>query len=193
MQMKWNSPSGRRVIVSIRFLKIAAVAVIAVILCYAGYRRGLFLPGWIDWQASSDSCGDYALELAYRRVEVSYLDNEIWSSPDAVLVQDAFFEDIDRDGSDELLLLCWKTGRYGTHRPFWIEEDERTWSQHLFVYECADGEVRAKWMSSYMGVEAAAIRPQDGRLAITDRNGEVSIWTWGSWGFAREDFSKEEH
>lgn len=187
MQMKWNSLRGRRAIVLTRILNITAVFVIAVVLCYVGYVRGFFFPRWIDWQECSVFSDDYALELSYRCAGVSYLGSEIWSSPDSIKVQDAFFEDIDRDGSDELLLLCWKIGRYGTHKPFWVEEDERTWSQHLFVYECMDGEVHAKWMSSYMGVDAAAIEPQDGKLAITDRNGEVSIWAWGSWGFAKVD------
>ena len=35
-------------------------------------------------------------------------------------VQDSLYADIDRDGQDEKIVLLWKKGRFGKHRPFWI-------------------------------------------------------------------------
>ena len=80
---------------------------------------------------------------------------KIWSSPEDILVQDAMICDIDGDGAVEILLLCWKIGRFGASRPFWVEQDEKSWSQHLFVYEYGTDGVTPQWMSSYMGTDVA--------------------------------------
>ena len=76
----------------------------------------------------------------------------LWESPKEVKIQQALWADVDNDGKEELVLLCWKKGRYGKSRPFWVERDEKKWSQHLFVYEYDQGVIRSKWMSSYLGI-----------------------------------------
>ena len=106
-------------------------------------------------------------------------------------MQDVLSCDIDNDGMDELLLLCWKKGRYGEHKPFWVEEDEKNWSQHLFVYEYMEEEIRPKWMSSYIGQDVMEMAAREGappgiHLLLTSPEGEVSSWFWDSWGFTKE-------
>lgn len=107
-------------------------------------------------------------------------------------VQQALWADVDNDGKEELVLLCWKKGRYGKSRPFWVERDEKKWSQHLFVYEYDQGVIRSKWMSSYLGmdVESVAVNGEKAplsRLYLTDREGKVSCWRWDFWGFTKEE------
>lgn len=172
-----------------------ALAAVSAVL-YALWSRGAFLPGWVRWEEGVflDAAGEYEIRLERRKVRVSFAGEEVWVSPEGVKVQQALSADIDNDGQEELVLLCWKRGRYGVHRPFWVEKDERTWSQHLFVYEYEGSLIRPKWMSSYMGVDAAGLcwngkEPPWGSLLITDSRGEVSSWRWDSWGFAREDIS----
>ena len=113
------------------------------------------LPRWIDWKSGMglDASGQYEISLMRRTVKVVYDNSVIWTTPQDVKVQDAMFCDIDGDGTDELVLLCWKIGRFGTSKPFWVEEDEKTWSQHIFVYTCNGETVKPKWMSSYIGVD----------------------------------------
>lgn len=174
---------------------MALVAAGAVL--YALWSRGVFLPGWIQWhdREISDDSGTYEITLAQKRVAVRQGGREIWASPEGVKVQDVLSCDIDGDQAQELVVLCWKIGRYGKHRPFWVEKDEKKWSQHLFVYEYMDGEIRPKWMSSYMGVDVAELAEAAGkglrecRLLLTDPKGEASCWRWDSWGFAREELS----
>lgn len=171
---------------------IAAVGIAAVL--YVLWRQGCFLPGWIEWKETEtfDSRNEYEIVLRHKSADIRYQDEKIWASPDGVKVQGALFCDIDGDSSDELILLCWKRGRYGKYRPFWVEKDETEWSQHIFVYECQEKEVKPKWMSSYIGQEVDAVSAGKGtdslyRLLLTDRNGIISSWKWDFWGFTKED------
>lgn len=163
------------------------------VLCLL-WNSGAFLPGWIRWDAGEywDLSGNYKAESGHRTVSVFYQGRNIWNSPKGVKVQKALVCDIDRDQQDELVLLCWKKGRYGKDKPFWVEDDEKGWSQHLFVYEYVGDEVRVKWMSSYIGQDVADIRTDDlvssvRRLWLLGTDGEMSSFIWDSWGFVKED------
>ncbi len=170
-----------------------ASALIGAVL-YVLWRGGCFLPGWIIWEESriTDASGGYDISLKDKTASAAYGGVCIWSSPDGVKVQQILSCDMDHDGGDELLLLCWKRGRFGKYKPFWITEDERNWSQHIFVYEYTEDGIRPKWMSSYIGQDVAQMafcsgKASSGRLFLTDPEGEISCWCWDSWGFARED------
>lgn len=171
---------------------IAAAAAGIFGILYILYQKGIILPRWISWESRtvSDSGGNYEIILEDRVVRVRRSGIEIWSSPEGVKVQDVLSCDIDNDGGDELVVLCWKRGRYGKYRPIWVEEDEKNWSQHIFVYEYAEGEIRPKWMSSYIGQDVAAMsdngkKAPDCRLLLTEPDGKVNCWMWDSWGFSR--------
>lgn len=139
-----------------------------------------------------DSTGEYEIVVSDRSLQIRYEDGLIWTSPEGVKIQDALVCDIDHDREEELVLLCWKIGRYGAHRPFWVDEDEKKWSQHLFVYEFYKGEIRPKWMSSYIGPDVAGISENGKeapfcRLLLTDLYGTVNSFRWDGWGFTKED------
>lgn len=166
----------------------------AAVILFLLWNSGAFLPRWISWENSAgyDASGKYRLILSKKSVSVAYEDNVIWTSPDAVKVQKALSCDADNDGQDELVLLCWKRGRFGKARPIWVEKDERKWSQHIFVYEYTPDEVKPKWMSSFIGQDVADVASNQksapySRLWLTDLEGSVSSWVWDSWGFAKED------
>lgn len=173
-------------------ITIALVCAGAVL--YLLWNSGAFLPGWIRWDAGEcwDTSGNYKIELSHRAVSVSFQGRNIWNSPEGVKVQKALSCDIDQDQEDELVLLCWKKGRYGKDRPFWVDSDEKGWSQHLFVYEYGEDEVRPKWMSSYIGLDAADIRADNlvspaHHLWLLGTDGKMSSFVWDSWGFVKED------
>lgn len=172
---------------------IAAVLCAGAIL-YILWHSGFFLPHWIIWDEYSFGTedGQYGISLAQKEVRVRYDGVLVWSSPSDVKVQAAMSQDIDADGREELLLLCWKHGRYGSHKPFWVEKDERRWSQHLFVYAYGEGEIRPKWMSSYIGQNISRMSVQAAesgkcRLWLTEPDGGETCWSWDSWGFVKEE------
>lgn len=171
---------------------IAAVFTAAVL--YVLWNNGCFLPQWAKWQSGSfyDKSEEYGILLDHRAVEITYHDEVIWNSPKGVKVQEAISCDIDHDQEDELILLCWKRGRYGKYRPFWVDRDEQKWSQHIFVYEYEKEEIRPKWMSSYIGVDVVSMSIRSrtdlrNSLLLTDTMGNVSSWAWDFWGFSKED------
>lgn len=180
--------------VIIKILLVVFVLASAVTTLFLLWNNGAFLPRWICWENSAgyDASGKYQLLLSKKSVIVTYEDSVIWTSPDGVKVQKALFCDVDNDGQDELVLLCWKKGRFGKVKPIWVEQDERNWSQHIFVYECTKDKVKPKWMSSYIGQDVADLAANQksapySRLWLTDLEGTVSSWAWDSWGFTKED------
>lgn len=187
---------------------MTALAVVCACLGFIWIRWSdtYVLPQWIEWKSrtSSDASGQYEIILKRKAVKIIYDSSVIWASSKDIKVQDAMSCDIDGDGVDELVLLCWKVGRFGRSKPFWVEEDEQTWSQHIFVYSYDGDGVKPKWMSSYIGVDVVAIsaKDRDGvqtggtvsntdgrrqRLLLTEPDGRVSSWVWDSWGFTKED------
>lgn len=202
---------------AILFLVLLAVSVPSAAV-YALWNAGAFLPHWIQWDSAAfqDETGKYQIVLEGRTVRVTRSDNHtcqdsntwqdkpagsngsqkdsalVWSSPKGVLVQKVLSADIDNDRREELVLLCWRKSRYGKSHPFWVEKDEKKWSQHLYVYEYGQGEIRPQWMSSYLGKDLTDITvyhraDSQNRLLFTDLDGEASCWRWDSWGFTLED------
>lgn len=178
----------------IKLLVIAMAFICAGAIVLWLWRKGTFLPRWIAWEHGTlqEASGAYEIILARKKVSVRYGDAVIWTSPDGVKVQKALSCDIDHDGQDELILLCWKKGHYGDVKPIWVEEDEQEWVQHIFVYEYVQEDIEAKWMSSYIGRDISDITAKKSDvngsiLCLTDTGGEVTIWAWDSWGFTLVD------
>lgn len=153
-------------------------------------RSGPALPAWISWETGQISCKPEAGEpeqivLKRRTVTVFDRGEAVWQSDREIRVQDVLWGDIDHDGANELMLLCWKQGRYGDSRPFWVTEDEKTWSQHIYLYDWTDGEIRPIWMASDIGMDVVRWSfDETARLVLTDRSGAQSAWDWISWGLS---------
>ena len=164
-------------------------AVLAVgIVCLL--QMGHLLPLWISWEHREILCTEEAapetILLRNRSVSVRQAGKEIWRTQKDVKVQDVLWEDIDHDSEPELMLLCWKRGRYGESRPFWVTEDEKTWSQHIYLYDWKDGTFVPIWMASDIGREVICWSyDQRERLQLTDRDGETTAWDWVTWGLSR--------
>ena len=168
-----------------------AAALLAAIAVFCAWKSGFFLPRWIDWNTAQIRCeakdGEPAqIVLAGRTVRVLKGEDLVWQSDRTLRVQDVLWCDIDHDGEQELLLLCWKRGRYGDSRPFWVTQDEKSWSQHIYIYDWTEDGIRPIWMASDIGLEAAQWRfDAVQRLVITDTQGGQSAWDWITWGLRR--------
>ena len=145
------------------------------------------LPNWIQWNereiCHEEKNGSLEILLTDRSVSVISGTTAVWTSDEDVQIQDILWCDIDRDDMSELLLLCWKQGRYGNSRPFWIGEDDASWSQHIYIYDWTENEMRPIWMASDIGVDAVSwYFDEELRLVITDMDGMETAWDWVSWG-----------
>lgn len=180
----------------LKIIIIIMAFISAALILLLLWNSGAFLPRWIRWENSTgwDASGEYQLLLSHQSVSVMHGESAIWTSPEGVKVQKMLSCDADNDGQDELVLLCWKKGRYGKAKPIWVEKDEWKWSQHIFVYEYTPDKIKPKWMSSYIGQDVLDIASNQksapyNRLWLTDLEGEVGSWVWDSWGFTKEDSS----
>lgn len=177
-------------------LGIAAGACLLVVAAFVLLlRNGSLLPAWISWetvqlQGRPETGEPEEITLERRTVTVFDQGEAVWQSDREIRVQDVLWGDIDHDGAKELMLLCWKRGRYGDSRPFWVKEDEKSWSQHIYLYDWTDGEIRPIWMASDIGMDAVSWSfDESSRLVITDRNGTQSAWDWLSWGLSKLELS----
>lgn len=155
------------------------------------YLNGAFLPRWIRWNEAdlsftAPASQTLSVTLKGKRVSIRNSGGEVlYTSPRSWSVSDLLLYDIDRDGTEEALLLTWKRGSYGSARPFWVERDEAGFSQHVFIFRIEDGTLAPYWMSSKLGFEAAGWEiDEEGFLVLTDTGGQKTRWYWNYWGLA---------
>ena len=164
---------------------IASVAALAGLLFFL-YVKGTFLPKWATFSDREFSAYEMDFKLTGRRLKVTLGDETAYDSGRDIIVQDCFLCDVDRDGTDELAVLCWKRGRYGSKRPFFVKNDPQVFSQHLYLYTLIGGKVKPMWMASNTGVDISfAKEDRNGCIKVTGKDGEESLWQWVSWGLAR--------
>ena len=153
----------------------AAAAIAAAAFMLFGWK-GMFLKreftnkeaAWGDLQAKAE---DGILAL-YRN------NTEVWRSDWDWSVQDFCLADLDGDGEDELVLLVWKRGSYGPHRPFWVSHNDICLEQHVFVYKREPeraSQIRALFMSSSVGKDIGGMGT-DGTNLVLKENGRFTVW-----------------
>ena len=129
------------------------------------------------------------------RVTVATAKGLIWQTPEAWWVDDFFLSDANNDGNSDFSLLVWKSGSFGPVKPFWINCEDKSIKNHLFVFKLINGTFRPVWQSSNLDrpVLAADIKDIDGdgnqelvavEGSYTDPSvRKVTIWRWKGWGF----------
>jgi hypothetical protein len=184
-----------------------AVAVCVVLI----FARNNYIPAWIRWNEkevtvygdesalqdesngeSSDNVSKVMVKLWKKKLEVINSSGETtFVSKKDFKVQDVLVTDIDRDGDREMIVLLWKHGRYGMHKPFWVEKEEKNYSQHVFIYDVDKaGNVSEKWCASDMGTVAGRIKLMDKNDSIflmEDKDKNCTLWMWDSWGVKTVD------
>lgn len=123
-----------------------------------------------------------------------------WKSPDDWWIDDYRLADIDGKEGKEIVFLAWKSGSFGTSKPFWVEKDDMSVRNHLFVYAVDEGKVRSVWGSSNLPRPNTAFEVEDvdmdgkNELVVIEEDyadtgkdgGYVAVWKWNGWGFANE-------
>ena len=133
--------------------------------------------------------GEAYVKLDGKRVEVYITQNTlIWSTDKSIKAKSFYVCDLDHNGFDELMILCWKRGRYGDSKPFWIERDEKAFVQHIYIYELRNGKISPKWMTSELGRVVREWEIINGRyILLRDLDGEETLWQWESYGLKEAD------
>lgn len=128
-------------------------------------------------------------------------ENVIWQSPSDWWVEDFVVGDSNHDGQLELNIALWRAGNFGPSKPFWVEENDASVRQHLFVIKYENGEFRPLWGSSNLEQPNCLLNLKDvdndgyQELIVAEGNykdmpacqpEKIAVWRWNNWGFANE-------
>lgn len=167
-------------------------------------REEVKVPDDIIWKdkrfSTKNNKGEFVKYILKDKTLKIYVDDKLfWQTDRSYFVQDIFVSNIDDENvikqdaridgrsKEEIVVLLWKEGRYGHHRPFWVHEDETDYSQHVFVYNIENNKVVSRWGSSYMGNEAEKMCFDDGLMFLTHGGGRETAWEWTGFGFEKID------
>ena len=180
--MKRLGKTGKRIIIVLIAVLLLSLSVFLM------WYEGLFLPRWTKWNNKSETIDGVEFLLKNRRLKAFAGDTLAWDLTDRVKVQDFFTADVDRDGETEIIVLCWKIGRYGKYIPMNVKKDTKEFTQHIYVYNLRAGKVVPKWMASDIGCDVTYLESTDGvKLTLHHPDGTESLWRWNGWGFTRID------
>ncbi len=153
-----------------------------------------------------DADGIHEEYIFYRnQVTVREGEETIWCTPQAWSVTSFNLGDVDNDGSLNLVMSLWKEGSFGDSVPFWQEDKDVSYKNHLFVYKMADDTFKPVWCSSNLErpIQSFSIEDvnSDGARELVVREGqykrvkgerytldtagepEITVWQWNHWGF----------
>ena len=157
-----------------------------------------FLPSWIEWKTVRTDYGEGFIQLKDRHLSIYDNENDdrsVWRSKDDMAIQSVIIKDIDRDGMEELIMLVWKHGSYGEHRPFWVKNNDIALKQHIFIYKydrSREMRLRPVWMSSQLEYEVLSIASGEAdTLIVTDRLNRSRVWRWEGFGLKLLGNSRE--
>ena len=177
-----------------------------------GTRQGIYLGEAEVWRktvAEGDLDGDGTQEKAVLengRVYFYHDGEVVWESEAEWQAENVVMADVDNDGVMEMVVSLWKWGKYGPNLPFWLEENEDDWGNHLFLYEWDGEEVKLAWGASTIDapIREMAVADVDGdgknELVVLEGDYEeaadelaqyVTTWKWSGWSFYHEWRSEE--
>lgn len=159
----------------------------------AGFTRDLDNNGKIE---------NYLLEKGQLTVREG--NRLLWKTSEDWTIQSCHTADADNDGFEELLLVLWKKGSFGSSRPMWQKGKDDAYSNHLFLYRLVSGKIKPVWCSSALvhpiiNLEVQDIN-QDGKNELKVVEGpsagpaynlrqqfsrRSTNWVWQGWGFVQ--------
>lgn len=136
----------------------------------------------------------------YGQVYVQSNGRNVFKTPMDWDVRQIMVGDFTNNGHAEIAFYLWKKGNYGSSLPFWVEKNDDSYRQHLFLYEWENG-MKPLWHSSNLpyintrtmlgdfdddGLNEIKVleRPYSwGKWGVAGQT--VAIWQWDEWGFKK--------
>ena len=121
----------------------------------------------------------------------------IWESNSGYKVENVLIGDFNNDGIDEIGFSLYKQGSFGPNLPFWLKENDKNISNHLFLYqlkgEASLPRLQMVWGSSALDqpiIKMALVDlDQDGKneLAVLEKDdnstADLGIWRFNEFNF----------
>jgi len=125
----------------------------------------------------------------------------IWQSPSDWWIDNFVLADSNNDGVVNVNLSLWRSGSFGTSRPFWVKENDMSVNNHFFVLDFSGGSIKHVWGSSKLAEPNCEFNiadvDNDGKNDLVVVEGDyskkpkcvgnyVAVWKWNDWGFSNE-------
>ena len=183
-------------------ITVPVIVVLIGLIIYCLWKRGFFLPDYITWNNQSDTfeIGNERVDFTLKKKTLTIKDDAtreiLYESPKEWLVSDYFFFDVDHDGEKDVVMMVWKQGSFGEHKPFWHKGKDNKWTQHIFIYNW-DSErsdrLDPRWMSSGLGIKVHKVYiDEKNRVHFIDDKGNETVWQWLGWGLTLVEEIKNE-
>lgn len=158
----------------------------------------IFKPEWADLDNDS-ILENYVFENG--GLAITENSKMIWQSPSDWWVDDFVLADSNNDGIVDINLSLWKSGSFGTSKPFWVKENDMSVKNHFFVLDFSGGSIKQVWGSSNLVEPNCEFKiadvDNDGKKDLVVVEGDysqkpkcdgnyVAVWKWNDWGFSNE-------
>lgn len=140
-------------------------------------------------------------QLENGKLTITENEKMIWQSPNDWWIDNFILADSNNDGVVDINLSLWKSGSFGSSKPFWVKENDMSVKNHFFVLNLIENTIKQIWGSSNL------TKPNcDFKIADVDGDDKndliviegdyaqkpkcdgkyVAVWKWNSWGFSNE-------
>lgn len=145
-------------------------------------------------------------ELESGKLTIKEKNEIIWESPNHWWIDKYIIADSTNDGKLNINLSLWKSGNFGSSKPFWIEENDMSIKNHFFVLSYNDSKITEVWGSSNLTKPNCDFLIEDinndekNDLIVLEGDYQsdlnclakyLAVWTWNGWGFSNEWRSEE--
>jgi len=140
-------------------------------------------------------------DLENGKLTITENEKMIWQSPSDWWIDDFALADSNNDGVVDINLSLWKSGSFGTSKPFWVKENDMSVKNHFFVLDFSGGAIKQVWGSSNLAEPNCEFKiadvDNDGKNDLVVVEGDysqkpkcvgnyVAVWKWNDWGFSNE-------
>jgi poly-gamma-glutamate synthesis protein (capsule biosynthesis protein) len=140
-------------------------------------------------------------DLENGKLTITENEKMIWQSPNDWWIDNFVLADSNNDGIIDINLSLWKSGSFGTSKPFWVKENDMSVKNHFFVLDFSGGAIKQVWGSSNLTEPNCEFKiadiDNDGKNDLVVVEGDysqkpkcagsyVAVWKWNDWGFSNE-------
>lgn len=142
--------------------------------------------------------GDFKVDIKWEEIDsyekISELPKGIILGPEFD-IEEVLYGDFTNNGKQNVAIYLWKKGNYGDALPFWVDENDNSYKQHLFIFEETGPDTyKSVWNSSnlpYINMKTY-LANLDGdnknEIIVLEKpynkaHKTVAMWQWDDWGF----------
>jgi len=154
-----------------------------------------------EWADLDNNSVPEKYNLENGRLTITENEKIIWQSPNDWWIDNFVLADSNNDGIVNINLSLWRSGSFGTSKPFWVKENDMSVNNHFFVLDFSGGSIKHVWGSSKLAEPNCEFKiadvDNDGKNDLVVIEGDysqkpkcignyVAVWKWNDWGFSNK-------